>query len=1516
MRRFLLPLAVVVALQPLSAETAGQRKGFRPVSTSELGAADFAVTDSARSDFGRAPDLGRPAPAAAVKKILPPSGSFIDEPGLPYLTGFSFTYPYSVYELSYPDMTETTIVEDATQFPSSVYLREGNFEGNAFSDNPSGTTVMMGSFDVAGNKNWQYTQYITKANSRKRPLRSAYDEREDRVYALSAKVRDTKEAYCFISFSPTNFNDMKVINENLTEAQNCSALTWDPRDGSIVGVTVTGDVVRYDKKTGVPQVIFNTGHPQNHVYFAGLAYSPRHNGFIWAWLPTQDGATLSQDFYLIDTEKKTCKLIHSTPKSDAGLHQMSALMVNEQYVNPLAPAPAAISSEGTSASGASHTIEITLPSKKENGTALAGNLRLVVRVGGITNVEGTRTIERTGLAPGSKVSIPLGSLSDGLHRVSIYTVDADEKWSRRLSLAKFVGEDTPLPPANVKLTTTTLSWDPVTTGVKGQSLAGKNITYEVWVDEKMVGTTSSTSYAMDFDPVELLSHMAAVSAVNGSKKSALSFSDRISMGQYRTIPAHFVPGASDVLFASTIDMDADGIEWGYDDYYEAWRKPMAYGSGKNDDWLYLPPLRFDDPQALYEISFEWRSGDADSEIELIVADQSVAKPWPQTLSFKGNTGTDFKPFSTVINAKDIKYLGFHPVSQSADFFVRNIKVTKTGGDLNSPVAVSDLKVTSGPEGATTATVEFTAPTKTVAGAALNSSAQLSFRITGNDLVETTATGLPGQKVTAQATGAEGLIDLTVTPILDSRPGLPATFSYFNGEDVPGHVKDFSVTLDKDPSIVHIGYKSPGHDGYHGGWSSTEGLKYYLLLKRSGASKWTRYNPVTYCGIQFTINADQPQEYVQWGVMTENNKGYSNKWPQTAIACGPAYKLPMRETMAGGRPVYNPVVTEFPTDEYIAGTGFADPRQINPDYAVPSGRVIGMMPPADEKPGKAMIQFPYFSTEGVAKPALNIRVLLDPECTTHADVYANIYGKQGIKVGSWGPETPGKGFTTLRFELPDELKNQKWVQLYVDGIFEGGPVRRYVAIERYTVSETRANDMTLLSASTPANMSVNREAIIRATVLNNSSTAKAAPEVKLSYTDGAGVKTDTRLVPVSEGPLGIDEEREYTYKFIPTADALGEMTFNLSLPDDDVAEGNTYQATGNVVVGDVVMSPYLKATRNTDDPSQAHLEWGRPHLFDGTEDMENLPAFSIDENLGSFINLDLDGSLTYSWQNWDFPHEEEPHAFIVFDDRHEAIPEASRQILKAHSGHQFLLALSPLNYVTANDWLISPEVQPGSDISFWLSTVSTSYGADMVGVYWSKGSTDPEDFEMLAYIRKKTEGWEELSYTLPAEAKRFAIKYYSNDTFGIMLDDISYTPADGIATLEGFDVMRDGKSVARLHRPVYEYTDTGLDKDTEYRYNVVPYTRTPDGTVKAGESSPTAIVRSLSGISQTEAEAEIIVSGRRIIVGAHPDARVSATTLSGISMVPESRDDDYVIYRVNPGVYVITVGNQSAKVMVR
>ena len=107
-------------------------------------------------------------------------------------------------------------------------------------------------------------------------------------------------------------------------------------------------------------------------------------------------------------------------------------------------------------------------------------------------------------------------------------------------------------------------------------------------------------------------------------------------------------------------------------------------------------------------------------------------------------------------------------------------------------------------------------------------------------------------------------------------------------------------------------------------------------------------------------------------------------------------------------------------------------------------------------------------------------------------------------------------------------------------------------------------------------------------------------------------TETTLTPASDAPIGIDEEREYTYTFTPGADSLGEMTFALSLPTDDVLVGNSYKATGTVVVGDAVMPPSLTAERRKDEPGTVDLAWGSPYVFDGTETMEMLPPFSIDE----------------------------------------------------------------------------------------------------------------------------------------------------------------------------------------------------------------------------------------------------------------------------------------------------------------
>lgn len=1488
--------------------------------------------------YGQAPVnavLKAPAKDAAkapVRLVRPATGTFIDEPQMPEMYGFNWTYPRAIVQIDRPEMKLTTLTE-AEDWPVTMYMRNGNLEGSYFSDNPGGSTMLHASFGVNGLNNWYYNQFISNENFGQRAIRTAYDEHNDVVYGLSVMSPKNKDHFGLVKYNagprvnPATgeqvlpLADVQIINGELPPECECSAFCLDPRDGSLIGVSIAGLVIRFDPVTGKHTVIFDSG-VVNHTYFGGLAYSPKDNGFIWVRLASENGSTTGQAYYLINTEKKTCELLKFVPRDNSDYaDQISSLIINEHYADPKGPQPATVTANTFAAHADNGSITVQIPSKTENGTTLSGNLKYYLHVDGITSTDGKSYIEAT-VTPGSVRTDRIEGLSDGMHRITIFTVTGDGHWSRPMNVVHFTGYDAPEMPQNVLLDSEYLMWDPVEYGIHGQDITGDDIEYEVWVDQKKIGTTKNTSYRMDFDPVELLSHLAAVYAVNHGNYSEGGFSNRVTVGKYRTVPATFVPEASDVLLATVIDSDGDDRKWTYNSYYEAWYKPYSYSAGTDNDWIFLPPLNFDDPDALYEISFDLLTKDSDNTVELRLCDSPVVNSGEIIFNRPVNSthyGEDFLKQTVIASASGVKHLAFHTTDVNGDVYLRNVNVTKTGYTTAAPAAVTDLYAIHGDNGVVPSIAVFNFPTKTVAGKALPANADITVEVRGvySNFTPVKVTGKPGERGSLVFIPSIGYTDIFAQPEYDGQKGQLAQASFWAGPDVPGNVKNFRVQLTEDPMKVSIRWDSPGNEGFHGGYASTDGLKYYLLVKKTGAAKWTRYNAVDYTDMLLTLNDDFEQNLTSFGVMTENNIGTSEYWDKDVnLTIGKAYTLPMRETMAMGTPDLSPVVTQTPTEEYIGSAGFANPAQLKPEYAVPSGAVIGLMPPSGGRPGKAQIELPYFSTVGVKNPVFIGHALIDKDLTTKTDIYARAYGVPDTKIGTWDANTEGEGYTPIVCKLPGSFWDKKWVQVYIDATFEGGEERRFAVLERYSVVEAQDNDMSLAAVTVPAHMRINRTATIKATVRNNATVAKPAPDLSLKVVDATGKVTETVIKPVDTTPIAADRERVYEFSLVPGADLLGDMQFSLTLPDDNDLANNVYNATGSVETGDAIICSQIIATRDKKDPTNVNIMWDEPNIFDGTEDMEDMASFDSGRDLGAFINIDGDGSQTYTWENWDFPGEEDPHGFIVFDDTWSKIPANSRGVIKAHSGNKFLLALSPLNYRQADDWLISPEVEPGSDVSFWLSTLNTMYGADMVGLYCSDGSTDTQDFQMVIYKRKDTEGWEEIKATLPETAKRFAIHFYSVDTFGIMVDDISYTPLGGIPTLHGFELIRNGETLKTFDTPVFTHTDTGVGPEKQ-RYNITPLVMLEDGTIGKGEISPTAITDGTDSLAGVNADnVDITVNGNVITVSGIAPAAVTVADTNGVQVPAATATADTATYRVASGIYLVKAGDRTMKVFIR
>ncbi|MDR3047140.1 MAG: choice-of-anchor J domain-containing protein [Bacteroidales bacterium] len=173
-----------------------------------------------------------------------------------------------------------------------------------------------------------------------------------------------------------------------------------------------------------------------------------------------------------------------------------------------------------------------------------------------------------------------------------------------------------------------------------------------------------------------------------------------------------------------------------------------------------------------------------------------------------------------------------------------------------------------------------------------------------------------------------------------------------------------------------------------------------------------------------------------------------------------------------------------------------------------------------------------------------------------------------------------------------------------------------------------------------------------------------------------------------------------------------------------------------------------------------------------EDVEGHPSFTINSTVHGWSYIDNDGSSTYAFQSVSFSNAGEPMSYIVFSPS-ETTPALT---FEAHSGNKMFACFAstpPAN----DDYLITPELQNPTSISFWATTYTGQYGLERMKVLYSTTGRNISDFTNKLnsgnYIQVP-EGWTQYTYELPIEAKYVAIQCVSDDAFIFFVDDIEIT----------------------------------------------------------------------------------------------------------------------------------------------
>jgi hypothetical protein len=993
----------------------------------------------------------------------------------------------------------------------------------------------------------------------------------------------------------------------------------------------------------------------------------------------------------------------------------------------------------------------------------------------------------------------------------------------------------------------------------------------------------------------------------------------------------FVMHPTEDEFASCtiIDGNNDGCTIYYDVHEglngNVYDWPIAYNKSRTpaatadaDEWIITPAVTLSEINRIYTVSIEANpTTDVTSESFRIVmakANDIESMRAGQTIMNEPSVvASGYVPFSSKfgITEPGDYYFGIH-INSKLDkgwrLMLRDFKVTLTDISSEVPAGCTDLVLTPDSDGALQLTAGFTLPTTYINGNPIPATETIDADIvTSAETV--TVSGHPGQSVNRTVKAVDGLNIVTVTAANANGKGMDIKGTAVCGIDTPTDPVVTSTVSDDNKSLI-LSWE-PVATGANGGVVPSDGITYniYQYVASSDMSRWVLIEEgLTECSYKYSVEDDSQQLY-QLMVSAKNEKGESmgNVMSFAAAMLGKPHDMPVNETFPEKTMKYDGLLLDYPDDSYTADWALDSPAAVGaeggPEYAlmcliIDAGNV-----------GCGYVELPKISTLGCKKPRIRLFTYISSATpTTTIRIHSTEGRGNGEVLGVISPQS-GQGWSEIIYDIPERYYNKNWIVISAD--VKCDMVGQVFILGEYDVYESVANDLALSYISMPSYLYLGEEAKVVATIQNRGFNPAATPDLKaLIYADGEIIRT-VDLTHTS-AMLAENEKAEYTGKicFNSLEMAGRDYSVDILLPDTDADSSNNYAfASFRVGLGDLPVVNDLEAQGNEND-NFVQLSWTDP-LADGFVDkIESYAHGCYDYNLGDWKNIDFDMGTTYYSEGFDIPAPGTPKAFQAVNAVLSGIEAQGG--MGQPSGDSFLMAFCPQG-ATADDWLISPAVNGGSDISFYITSLSSAY-SETVEVMVSTTDDELDSFSVLDSFELSVSGWRFISATLPNDAKYFAIHYASTDMFGICVDDIAYSPVEAPFEITGWNIYRDGLLI-KQNNPGTSFTDEIPDDEVSYKYNVAA-TGTRKGVAMEFPLSITAEYDKNASIESVDNDDMNISVEKGIIrIDGCGSKRLNIVDIRGISLYDRVSAPDKVTVRLEPGFYIVSIGGKSCKVMV-
>lgn len=1328
-------------------------------------------------------------------------------------------------------------------------------------------------------------------------LSAVYDEWEDVAYVYTYNADMTGALIQRIDLETWEFSIIKSGDEVLDN--RVIAWAYNPKDHNIYGVNLSGQFVQFDKETGDFYYVGMTGLVPGS-FSQSMVYSPLDHKFVWAAIfPDQTSC-----IFTIDPETGTAQSTHRYDYAN----QYTVLYTPDQLCADNAPGLAEIKSltfEGASQNGKG---VVTLPSVYYSGNTLSGEVFLTISDG--------RTILHSELKgnAGEDVEFEL-TLSDGLHNISavpFIKVDGEKVEGHPVYKEVYVGYDTPATPQNVVLTETSVTWNAVgSIGANGGFVDVNDVTYNVYINGVKQNETPVTTNTLDITiPDANLDHYTAeVEAIAGGKVSERGVSATQLFGHAFTLPYYAAPNEEDYsLF--TVTSNGYGF-WVFNQENEEPFYHVCHADYAADDWVFLPLIKFDDTSHLYEISFDARCRLAEYGNVVQLALSKTTNPDDaeifHTISFSNKEYVTFRKMFDIPEAGEY-HLAIRCASYTDGFYMylKDINVKATDNIPDCPAMCDYLTATAAKKGELKATVSFTMPRRTIAGGSLYTQGNGEITATiKSDVESKTVTGAPGSRQSVEIATVQGQNVIYVTASNGFGDGEQTHTMVYTGEDIPTYV-DINIDASEDNNSAIIKWKAPT-EGVNGGYLNPDNLVYKIYNNHPVTGEWIELGEVKGASsYTHTLPAGARLQMMQLGVTVSNEYGGGEQLTYATVVVGPPHELPMVETF-NGVVTYEPIMQQPLSEEYTGSWTFYNPAEIDANAANSTGyALVGFPSYLSESLGR--IALPKFSTIGTEKAELKMRFFV-AGFMPDTDVILCGYGNEEVVLGTV-TSADGLGWVTKTFPFPEQFQNRKWAYIALCTHFNGS--LQYLMMDSYSIKDPVAQDVVLASIEGAKATMVGNTEYYSVTVENNGFETIAVPDVKCELVDEVG--NVARELEASDIPMQTEleagEQIKFEFEFIPTVDYVGNYSIRASFENGDmIADNNSKEIGVNIKLGSDPIVTDLRATIG-DDKESVTLNWSAPVLTLGLEDFEDMTSFAYDEKLGEWTNIDGDGCSTWIFESWSYPDNGLPKGFQVFDFSQAPVSES---LFEAYSGDKYLMAISPDDMVTAaDDWLISPEVNGGSVVSFMLGIINQIYSPEHIEVMYSSTTPDRESFRVVEKFSKSTLGWEVITTQLPDDAKYFAIHYVSTNTFGIMIDDIKYSPVGEDAEIVGYNIYRDGKKIAEKVADT-TYVDNEVAEE-DYCYNVTVVV-SKNGEEREYPMSNNAYAKLLS-VAEVSLEGAVYSTPGHIVISGIAGETYSIYAANGVCVVTSVAQSSTEEVAVEPGIYLVRTGGGTIKILVK